>query len=114
VLGAVPRRTAPFFQVSTVVLYFSPRLLRRDPAAGCSPSPWVPITSPLSRRGPRVASVRAIGWERSTRALRRAERRGAREQGCDQDQRTIRDWHHRHVQSRQRGLEWISGFLKGS
>jgi len=49
-----------------VVLYFLPRLLRRDPAAGRSPSPWVPITRPLSRRGPRVASVRVIGSERST------------------------------------------------
>ena len=52
--------------VSLVGLYFLPRLLRRDPAAGRSPSPWVPITSPLSRRGPRVASVRVIGSERST------------------------------------------------
>jgi hypothetical protein len=49
-----------------VVLYFLPRLLHRDPAAGCSPSPWVPITSPLSRRGPRVASLPAIRSERST------------------------------------------------
>jgi len=40
-------------------------------------------------------------------ALWRAERRGAREKGVDQDGRTIRDWHHQRVQSRQRGLEWV-------
>ena len=39
-------------------------------------------------------------------ALRRAERRGAREKGCDQHRRTIRDWHHQRVQSRQRGLRF--------
>jgi hypothetical protein len=49
-----------------VVLYFLPRLLRRDPAAERSPSHWVPITSPLRRRGPHVASVLAIWSERST------------------------------------------------
>ena len=75
-----------------VVLYFLPRVLRRDPAAGCSPSPWVPITSPLSRRGPRVASLPAIRSERSTLcALWRAERREAREKGFDYDRRTIQD-----------------------
>jgi len=40
-------------------------------------------------------------------ALWRAERRGAREKGVDQDGRTIRDWHYQRVQSRQRGLEWV-------
>ena len=49
-----------------VVLYFLPRVPRRDAAAGCSPRPWVAITSPLGRRGPRVASVPSIWSERST------------------------------------------------
>ena len=38
----------------------------------------------------------------------------AREKGFDQDRRIIHDWPHQRVQSRQRGLEWIQRFLKGS
>ena len=53
--------------VSLVVLYFLPRVLLRDAAAGCSLRPWVATTSPLGRRGPHVASVPSIWPERSTR-----------------------------------------------
>ena len=58
-----------------VVLYFLPRVPRRDAAAGCSPRPWVAITSPLGRRGPRVASVPSI-WSEPLHAMWRAERHG--------------------------------------
>jgi hypothetical protein len=37
----------------------------------------------------------------------------AREKGCDQHRRTVRDWHHQRVQSCQRELEWVPGFLNG-
>ena len=100
--------------VSLVVLYFLPRLLRRDPAAGCSPSPWVPIHHKPFESARTARGLRARNRVGALHALRRAERRGAREKGGDQDQRTIRDWHHQRVQSRQRGLEWIPGFLNGS
>ena len=53
-----------------VVLYFLPRVLRRDVAAGWSPSPWVTITSPLRRQGPHVAAVPSIWSERSTHCVR--------------------------------------------
>ena len=74
------RAVGPFY-------IFLPRVLRNGVPAGCSPSPWVPTTSPLSRRGPRVASVPAI-WlvgalhasihPKSIHALWRAERRGTK------------------------------------
>ena len=52
-------------------------------------------------------ALRALDLVGALHALRRAERRGAREKGVDQDRRTIRDWHHQRVLRRQRGLEWI-------
>ena len=54
---------------------FLTRVPRRDAAAGCSPRPWVAITSPLGRRGPRVASVPSI-WSEPLHAMWRAERHG--------------------------------------
>ena len=61
-----------------------------------------PFESPRTARG-----LRARNRVGALHALWRAERHGAREKGCNQDRRTIRDWHHQRVQSRQRWLEWI-------
>ena len=52
-------------------------------------------------------ALRALDLAGALHALWRAERRGAREKGVDQDRRTIRDWHHQRVLRCQRGLEWI-------
>jgi len=70
-----------------------------------------PFESARTARG-----LRARNRVGAFHALRRAERRGAREKGGDQDQRTIRTRlaPPACVQSRQRGLEWIPGILKGS
>ena len=52
-------------------------------------------------------ALRALDLAGALHALRRAERRGAREKGVDQDRRTIRDRPHQRVLRRQRGLEWV-------
>ena len=51
--------------------------------------------------------LRALDLVGALHALWRAERRGAREKGFDQDRRKIHDSQHQRVQSRQRGREWI-------
>ena len=96
-----------------VVLYFLPRVPRRDAAAGCSPRPWVAITSPLGRRGPRVASVPSI-WSEPLHAMWRAARRRGRERGFDPDQSVVHDSQHQRVQQGQENLEWIQRFFNGS
>ena len=60
---------------SFYISYRGARVPRRDAAAGCSPRPWVAITRPLGRRGPRVASVPSI-WSEPLHAMWRAERHG--------------------------------------
>ena len=69
----------------------------------------MPFGSARTARG-----LRALDLAGALHALRRAERRGAREKGVDQDRRTIHDPTHQRVQRRRGGLEWIQRFLKGS
>ena len=61
-----------------------------------------PFGSARTARG-----LRALDLAGALHALRRAERRGAREKSVDQDRRTIHDPTHQHDLRRQRGLEWI-------
>ena len=61
-----------------------------------------PFGSARTARG-----LRALDLAGALHALRRAERRGAREKSVDQDRRTIHDPTHQRVLRRQRGLEWI-------